>query len=309
MEYGYDYFQHCLEELRPRIKNYAPVWAILRARAQRHRGQFPHRYHQLLRRFFDPERPYFIAKTSDGTLYLGDTRELYAVVAAADPARDAALLGFLRERAEQRTGACLDIGANMGLVAASIARAIGGDREVVAFEPVPQTARRAAATFALNRLRNVRLFVCAVGEVDGEIEFYATPNNSEWASTSPIGNPNIEWVKTTVPCCRLDTLNEDGRFGQVGAIKVDVEGYEPRVLKGAQTILSRDKPDIVFEYNHDIAPKLGWSPSDIAQIVRSPGKYRLHVLDEHSRLAPLPPSELQDTGFVNIYCEPLPTAG
>src|SRR5207244_4286059 len=100
----------------------------------------------------------------------GDYRDDYATLCAIFPDHEADLLRFLKRQMERRAGAYLDVGTNLGLIAATMARALAGHErgggEVIGFEPVPETARCAAATFALNGLRNARLFQVAVGDVD-----------------------------------------------------------------------------------------------------------------------------------------------
>ena len=76
-----------------------------------------------LRRFFRRDRPHFIGRTADGTAFLGDCRDLYAVISVVLGDHDLPIVNFIKDRVRQRRGSYFDIGANMGVVAASIARA------------------------------------------------------------------------------------------------------------------------------------------------------------------------------------------
>lgn len=202
-----------------------------------------------------------------------------------------------------RPGTFLDVGANMGLFTAGIARFLKGREEVLAFEPVPATARRAAATFALNNLENVRLFPAAVGDADGEIVFYDAPGCSEYASAIPTSQSiPINWTETRVPSLRLDTLMEQGSFQKVGFMKVDAEGYEPKVMAGAERMIRRDQPHIVYEYNYSVAPTAGWTASDVALQIKQWGDYKFHImLDDGVKEEFNPPQDVG--GLINIYCE------
>src|SRR5947209_12112110 len=97
MEFGPTECRDCLEALRPKVGNYGWIWAILRARARR-TGRIPTRLYSRLQRFFRPEKPYFIAKATDGTAFLGDYRDDYATLCAILPDHEANLLRFLKRQ-------------------------------------------------------------------------------------------------------------------------------------------------------------------------------------------------------------------
>lgn len=307
MEYGIEECRRALRELAPKIGNYAWFWALLRARARRHGGEFPLRYHALLRRLIRPDKPYFIGSAAGGTAFLGDARDVYSAISQVCPNHDTALIGFVRARLAARGGAFADIGANVGIVAAAVARSTHGP--VFAFEPAPETARRCAATFALNGLDNAILFACAASDRDGEIPFHAAPANSDWAAVDPAGPATIHWSKVTVCCCRLDTLADEGKIGGVGLLKIDVEGHEPQVLAGAERLIGNDRPDIIFEYNREIASRVGWTAEEAAGLIRRAGDYpRVGVLLDDTRLGSFPPAP-DGPAYVNIFCEAAVVAG
>jgi FkbM family methyltransferase len=302
MEISAPDFQRHLDALTPQIGNYEWMWRLLRARARRH-GWFPRKLYALLKRFANPRRPYFLGETGEGVRFLGDCRDTYAACCAVLPDYDTPLIRFITEQMRAREGAYLDIGTNLGVVAASVAQRLEGRNPVVAFEPIPLTAARAAATFALNGLTSVRLYQAAVGDQEGEITFYDAPGCSEAASAhrTKQGIP-ISWVEIRVSCRTLDGLARDGAFDRVGLMKVDVEGHEPNVLRGAAELIARDHPPILYEYNHDIAAHVGWHNPDIAALLTGMAPYRFYLLQD-SALAELPPPQLTG-GVVNVYAQP-----
>lgn len=300
--WGAEEFQQILAEFQPGMGRYGWMWAILRWRA-RQTGFPPRKLYPLFRRFCRPDRPYFVGMTGDGLAFLGDYRDRYAVDRMVSPDETDPLTAFLRNRAKQTEGAILDVGANVGLVAAELAR-FQPERPVIAFEPAPETSRRAAATFALNRLNNVRLLPAAVGDTDAEITFYSAPGHSDYASAHPTDTHlAIAWTETRVPSVTLDTMQSQSMFGRVGLLKVDVEGHEFAALRGAKTLLSQDRPHILLEYNRRIAPAMGWTPTDVSDYLASLAPYRFHTLNQDGTPGAFPPKEI-DTGIVNIYAEP-----
>lgn len=68
---SYSDFNKTLEEFRPLIGNYRWMWPVLRARSARIGGYFPHKIHNMLRRFGNPRKPCFICEFPDGLRFLG----------------------------------------------------------------------------------------------------------------------------------------------------------------------------------------------------------------------------------------------
>jgi FkbM family methyltransferase len=171
-------------------------------------------------------------------------------------------------------------------------------------EPV---AKRAAATFALNGVKNGRIVVAALGNEDGEITFYHPEGRSNWASTTPtdMGSEAFNWIETKVPCRTLDRLMEEMGVRRVSLVKVDVEGHEKETLQGAQSLLKRDAPKVFFEYNFEIAPKKGLAPTDVTGVIDGTGPYRYRVLEDDGTLSDFPPP-MAERGHVDIICDPIP---
>jgi len=165
------HFQQYYNELMPKISDYSWMWNLLRRRAQK-TGWFPRRLHAVIQRFGNPAKPYFVGQTSDGIRFLGDYRDEYSATCEVCPDYDGLLLRFMQKRMQRTDGAYVDIGSNMGVTVATMARFLQGRAEVLAFEPVDETARRAVATFALNNLDNVRLYQVAIGNRNEEISFF-----------------------------------------------------------------------------------------------------------------------------------------
>jgi len=133
----------------------------------------------------------------------------------------------------------VDVGAHMGFFTLKVAKAV---KEVFAFEPDPYNFSFLVANIKYNNLSNVRLFNCALGDrdCDGFLkrgEGYGRTRISEDKAGKKIR------IKT------LDTVvNELGISPNV--IKIDAEGYEMKVLKGAKSTLVRFKPNIMIAAYH-----------------------------------------------------------
>ena len=143
----------------------------------------------------------------------------------------------------------LDIGANVGLVTMILSRLVGSAGAVHAFEPNPILHRMLDQTIPANGATNVTLHRCALGETPGELTLTVPRGNTGGASlvTNRLPADRVEYT-TSVPVKRLpDAL---GSVGPIRFVKIDVEGFEGEVLRGATDLLRESPPDaILFEVN------------------------------------------------------------
>ena len=151
-----------------------------------------------------------------------------------------------------RPGTLVDIGAHDGLLTIPLARLPGS--RVLAFEPLPsayarlQVALRAAFGAAP---ANVECHHLALGDHEGSITL-AMPvldgvAQEQWASTAKDYAAHVSARVTverfTVPMRRLD----DFALADVTAIKLDAEGAEYEILRGARETLLRCRPVLTLE--------------------------------------------------------------
>jgi FkbM family methyltransferase len=152
----------------------------------------------------------------------------------------AAEVDFLRDHLPP-DGAICDVGANIGTVSIPLAKQLPG-LSVYAFEPQLPIYRLLMRNIALNGLMSVEAFPWAIGERDGLMEF-STPSLEASINFGAIGRGSTEGEKTPVVIRRLDSL----KLPRLNAIKVDVEGYDLEVVRGAQSTILRDRPLLFCE--------------------------------------------------------------
>src|SRR6185295_13640530 len=118
------------------------------------------------------------------------------------------------------------------------------------FEPQPFLFQNLCANLALNGMFNVRAWPFACGEEAGIVHFavpdYSTPGNFGGVSMEHGARSSKEATRpmASAPCVRLDDFLG---AAPVGLLKVDVEGFELKVLKGATSILSKSRPALYVE--------------------------------------------------------------
>lgn len=152
---------------------------------------------------------------------------------------------LLLPRLVDRSRIAVDVGANLGLYAGRLAQLC---REVHCFEPIPWLAENLATRLPR---RGAAIHQIALSDRAGAAElrvpFSETGKEMHGLSTLEEANTFQQNFKTTrLVHCRVDRL--DAVIGDpVGFIKIDVEGHELPVLRGAAEILRRDQPTLLIE--------------------------------------------------------------
>ena len=137
-------------------------------------------------------------------------------------------LDFLRAQVP-RGGAFVDVGANVGTYALALAQHVGESGRVIAIEPHPITHARLAFNRTASNYQQVHLVAAAAGTADGEL-MIETDGGNLGASHIVSGEPERNAIK--VRAFRLQRILADAGLSHVDALKIDVEGYEDRVLTG-----------------------------------------------------------------------------
>ncbi len=137
-------------------------------------------------------------------------------------------LDFLRAHTP-RGGVFVDVGANVGTYALALARHVGESGKVIAIEPHPVTHARLTFNRAASACTQVTLVAAAAGPSDGEL-LIETDGDNLGASHIVTGQPAGYAIK--VPARRLQRILAEAGVSRVDALKIDVEGYEDRVLTG-----------------------------------------------------------------------------
>jgi FkbM family methyltransferase len=177
----------------------------------------------------------------------------------------------------------VDLGAHVGTFALTAAAA--GCR-VLAVEGSAQNAALVRRSVLENGWDDrVEVIHAAVGSRDGEVAF------SSYGPWGHVATPQVGLPSTKVRAVALDSLLAQG--SAVHFIKIDVEGSEPAVLKGAARLLSReDAPPILYESNYIGLGYYGSSPQRLREAFVKLG-YRHHYFVTDGRLFAVSPDDYQ----------------
>ena len=145
-----------------------------------------------------------------------------------------------------------DVGANKGGFVWWLSRWVRNGR-VVAFEPQPQFAERLAAVCNAMRLDNVTVEARAVYSRSGAMELFVPSGHSPGASLTRKAAEAESFTTLSVPVVALDDYFDAN--DRIALLKIDVEGAEFGVFKGAERILRQHGPLLVFECeNRHLSP-------------------------------------------------------
>jgi FkbM family methyltransferase len=196
-------------------------------------------------------------------------KRLYHMMREKSPAeiidaRDDAQVALILPKILKSDSNCVDVGAHVGDVCAKFVELAPRGRHF-AFEAIPLLAEKVRLRFPQMTVRCL-----AISDQSGQIEFNWVSNNPAYSGIKARSDlrkeDHIERIQAETAA--LDTLIPSDVV--VRLIKVDVEGGELGVFRGADRILREHKPFIIFE--HGSASKdYGTTSADIFQILSSHG--------------------------------------
>jgi FkbM family methyltransferase len=168
----------------------------------------------------------------------------------------------IMDRVLARDSNCIDVGAHAGTVLEEIVRR-APDGEHFAFEPLPAMMGILRERFPVERFPRVRFHELALAEQAGQAAFEYVVDEPAYSGLRrrayPTEAPRIESLRVRVD--RLDAVVPPAT--PIRFVKIDVEGGECGVLRGASRILERSRPYVVFEFGLGAADFYGVRPDDV----------------------------------------------
>jgi len=167
----------------------------------------------------------------------------------------------------------VDIGANEGLYTLFLRSRVGEQGQVIAFEPSVREFNRLARNLELNCFNNVMLHQLALGDHLGPANLHvAEPSH---AGHNALGPPAANWVRVShiaeTYVTTLDSVSSTQAWPPTDLIKIDVEGLEAAVLRGAENLIERDQPIILFEAEPESLALRGENLVDVLEWLRQRG--------------------------------------
>jgi FkbM family methyltransferase len=159
----------------------------------------------------------------------------------------------------------IDVGANVGYYTLMAASLVGQTGRVFAFEPSPYAFDLLKETINRNNVSNVRTVQAGLNDTSGEVSLFMPdkPGNH-----TPSMVPNNEGRPLKVPVQRLDECLAQHLVEKVDLMKIDVEGFEPNVIAGAEKYIAQGKIGaILCEFNKHWLKENGLSSEQLYEML------------------------------------------
>jgi FkbM family methyltransferase len=140
----------------------------------------------------------------------------------------------------------IDVGANIGMYTILLATAVGEAGAVLAFEPIPRTLEKLRSNIALNGLTNVTVIAAAAADTAGVVDIQLA-SDSAYASLVRVKPTRSTGESLTIPSVTIDQVWAERNRPMISFCKIDVEGAELLVLKGAENVLRACRPTLLLE--------------------------------------------------------------
>jgi FkbM family methyltransferase len=183
-------------------------------------------------------------------------------------------------------GMCvLDIGAHHGLYTLLASRRVGSGGKVIAFEPSPRERRLLIQNLRLNSCSNVRLESCALGNEHARSDLYLVQGREDGCNSLRPPATTAPTQTVLVDVISLDDYLLNAGVKKVDFVKLDVEGAEREVLRGAPYLFGTSRPVILAEVQDIRTHPWGYPAREIVQLLDRAGYDWFRILDS-GRLAP-----------------------
>ena len=183
-------------------------------------------------------------------------------------------------------GVIIDAGAQFGYFTKEFARLNNPGRQVYAFEPLPynfEILRRVTS-----RLQNAAIYSKALADSDGTADLLV-PVKAQGKIGPGLAHFGEEqrrdYIRHRVETITLDNFVRQSGITDVAFIKIDVEGAELLVLRGAREVLAKSGPAVYLELNSAFTERLGYHPADLLAMLSGCGYQSFLVEDRGSRIS------------------------
>ena len=233
---------------------------------------------RLIGRHFAGNQPVFIETASGAKLSVDFTNlDTYAAIYNHGGTWDQHVMRVCHELLRDRN-VFYDIGSNTGIFAIDAGvkfKTIKG----YAFEPQADQADAIQQSIIANGLRSIFCIKCMLGERDATGELYLTSHSIHASSIPREGR----FRKVEVSMRTIDSLSRDAILDDPDVVKIDVEGGEMAVFRGARETFSRSTPSIIFEADENLH-RFDIEPNALLEMIATFGEYRFFEIDKRGAL-------------------------
>lgn len=173
-----------------------------------------------------------------------------------------------------------DVGAQIGYITLAMATFDVGKITVHAFEPEPLNIQRLRDNIALNPGVDVRIVEKAVSDANGAIRLYLSKDHNAGTHSTISGGTNVSEEFVEIPAVTLDHYVREQGISALRLIKIDVEGGEYEVIKGASETLTTLRPIVLMELSDALQETRGFSTVEFKKLMKQFGYSAFTIADD-----------------------------
>ncbi len=249
-----------------------------------------------LRKHLAPDMP-LLSRTRWGSTWLAYNDFLGAHTFCGTGFEDNEQLFLLNYLQEGMT--VIDIGAHHGFYTLLASKKIGPVGRVIAFEPSPRELAKLKLHLSINHCQNVEVVEVALGAEKGKVNMFVCLEHSGLNSLR-LPNADTKATEVEIEQIRLDDYLKEKQIQKVDFVKMDVEGGELAVLKGAKDILlGQLRPLIIYEIQDIRTTPWGYKAVELYQFLKD-SRYKSFNVTSNGRLIPCPDKQEFDDNLVAV---------
>lgn len=168
----------------------------------------------------------------------------------------------------------LDIGANIGVHTLNLSKMVDTKGKVYAFEPIPFLREKLNLNININRFKNINVIPFALSDDNYVIKTAFSQNGNN--GTFFIQNDDSG--ETEINCVKGDDWANQKQITNLRLIKIDVEGFEYKVLTGLKNTIQKFKPILFFEYDTNYISRANSKPADFNHLFFKEFNYKLYSI-------------------------------
>ncbi len=172
----------------------------------------------------------------------------------------------------------IDLGANIGYYTLLMAKLVGKNGRVFAFEPEPKNLELLKRNIQLNTLKNITVIEKAVSNKVGEDNLYI---DKKYIGSHTLYNEFTDKKPIKVEVTTIDKFFEDYK-GKINFIKMDIEGSEYRALEGMSDLIIKNNVKLIIEYATSRIIENGNTPNEFMSLIKSLGFKHKLIIDNNN---------------------------
>jgi FkbM family methyltransferase len=218
----------------------------------------------------DPNKQIISFKANNGLAYIADLRSYTENYICWTGEYEGKTMNMVLEMVDFSKN-ILDIGGNVGYWTINLAKKIQNDKKVFSFEPVKSNYNRILEHLEINEMESkVKVFNIGLGQQNDTVYYDISnedrDNNAQTFNATIVSNPKNKLEENSFEVKVLDDILDQENITDIGFIKIDVEGFEASVFRGARKFLKENKPLIYGEFTPEALLNNNSSMEEIFEI-------------------------------------------